>query len=184
MTHNALKTFLHHKNTTVIYDVEMMLSLRYGCPTSVKQRVKDTGTQYIYIYNLITTERQSSRRKKVFRRFDLLRYKSLIQASGGVNSYNMASEIVSNSIDCSTARSSWKQWKHQCSSSLVLCHGGISDRWIPLTKGQYCGNCVHGMTSSRDQTVDVNEYEMRLTCIHFQGSFWVWAQLMRDGVTM
>ena len=40
--------------------------------------------------------------------------------------------------------SSADQIKHQSSSSLALV---MSDRWIPLTKGQQRGNCFHLMTS-------------------------------------
>ena len=44
----------------------------------------------------------------------------------------------------------WKRnKKYPSTASLVLLWGGpTSDRWIPLTKGQWCGKCLNSMMSS------------------------------------
>ena len=59
----------------------------------------------------------------------------------------MASQITSLTVVYSTVYSDADQRKHQSFTSLALVWGIHRDRWIPRTKGQLRGKCVHLMTS-------------------------------------
>ena len=60
----------------------------------------------------------------------------------------MASQITSLTVVYSTVYSDANQRKHQSSASLAFVWGIHRDRWIPRTKGQLRGECLHLMTSS------------------------------------
>ena len=60
----------------------------------------------------------------------------------------IASQITSLMVVYSTVYSDADQSKHQSSASLVFVWGIHRDRWIPRTKGQLRGKCIHLMTSS------------------------------------
>ena len=60
----------------------------------------------------------------------------------------MASQITSLTVVYSTVYSDADQRKHQSSASLAFVWGIHRDRWIPRTKGQLRGKCLHLMTSS------------------------------------
>ena len=60
----------------------------------------------------------------------------------------MASQITSLTVVYSTIYSDADQRKHQSSASLAFVWG--IHRWIPRTKGQLRGKCLHLMTSSCD----------------------------------
>ena len=60
----------------------------------------------------------------------------------------IASQITSLTSVYSTVYSDADQTKHQSSASLAFVWGIHRDRWIPRTKGQFCGKCFHLMTSS------------------------------------
>ena len=60
----------------------------------------------------------------------------------------MAPQITSVSIVYSPVCSGTGQRKHQSSASLAFVREITGDRWIPRTKGQYRGKCLHLMTSS------------------------------------
>ena len=60
----------------------------------------------------------------------------------------MASLITSLTVLYSTVFSGADQRKHQSSASLAFVWGIHRDRWIPHTKGQLRGKCIHLMTSS------------------------------------
>ena len=62
----------------------------------------------------------------------------------------MASQITSLTVVYSTVYSDADQRKHQSSASLAFVWGIHRDRWIPRTKGQLRGKCLHLMTSSCD----------------------------------
>ena len=59
----------------------------------------------------------------------------------------IASEITSVSIVCSIIGSGRDQRKHQRSASLAIVREFTGDRWIPRTKGQWCGQCFHLIVS-------------------------------------
>ena len=60
----------------------------------------------------------------------------------------MAPQITSLTVVYSTVYSDADQRKHQSSASLAFVWGIHRDRWIPRTKVQLRGICVHLMTSS------------------------------------
>ena len=60
----------------------------------------------------------------------------------------IASQITSRTSVYSTVYSDPDQRKHQSSASLAFVWGTHRDRWIPRTKGQLRGKCVHLMASS------------------------------------
>ena len=60
----------------------------------------------------------------------------------------MASQITSLTVVYSTVYSGADQGKHQSSASLAFVWGIHRDWWIPRTKGQLRGKCLHLMTSS------------------------------------
>ena len=60
----------------------------------------------------------------------------------------MASQITSLTVVYSTVYSDADQKKHQTPASLAFVWGIHRDRWIPLTKCQLRGKCLHLMTSS------------------------------------
>ena len=60
----------------------------------------------------------------------------------------MASQTTSLTVVYSTVYSDADQRKHQSSASLAFVWGIDRDRWIPRTKGQLRGKCLHLMTSS------------------------------------
>ena len=60
----------------------------------------------------------------------------------------IASQITSLTSVYSTVYSDADQRKHQSSASLAFVRGIHRDRWIPRTKGQLRGKCLHLMTSS------------------------------------
>ena len=60
----------------------------------------------------------------------------------------VASQITSLTVVYSTVYSDADQRKHQSSASLAFVRGIHRDRWIPRTKGQLRGKCLHLMTSS------------------------------------
>ena len=60
----------------------------------------------------------------------------------------VASQLTSLTIVYSTVYSDADQRKHQSSASLAFVWGIHRDRWIPRTKGQLRGKCLHLMTSS------------------------------------
>ena len=60
----------------------------------------------------------------------------------------MASQITSLTVVYSTVYSEADQRKHQNSASLAFVWGIHRDRWIPRTKDQLRGKCLHLMTSS------------------------------------
>ena len=65
----------------------------------------------------------------------------------------MASQITSISIVCSTVCSFADQGKPQSPASLAFVRGSTGDRWFPLTKGQWRGKCFQSMLSSRESTL-------------------------------
>ena len=60
----------------------------------------------------------------------------------------IASQITSLTVVYSTVYPDADQRKHQSSASLAFVRGIHRDRWIPRTKGQLRGKCLHLMTSS------------------------------------
>ena len=60
----------------------------------------------------------------------------------------MASQITSLAVVYSTVYSEADQRKHRSSASLVFVWGIHRYRWIPRTKSQLRGKCIHLMTSS------------------------------------
>ena len=60
----------------------------------------------------------------------------------------MASQITGVSIAYSAVCSGADQRKHQSSASSAFVGESTGGRWIPLTKGQWRGKCLHLMTSS------------------------------------
>ena len=60
----------------------------------------------------------------------------------------IASQITSLTVVYSIVYSGADQRKHQSSASLAFVWWIHRDRWIPRTKGQLRGKCVHLMTSS------------------------------------
>ena len=60
----------------------------------------------------------------------------------------MASQITSLTVVYSTVYSDADQRKHQSSTSLAFVWRIHRDWWIPCTKGQLRGKCIHLMTSS------------------------------------
>ena len=60
----------------------------------------------------------------------------------------IASQITSLTVVYSTVYPNADQRKHQSSASLAFVWGIHRDRWIPRTKGQLRGKCLHLMTSS------------------------------------
>ena len=60
----------------------------------------------------------------------------------------MASQITSVSIVCSTVASGEDQRKHWSSASLAFVRGIYRRPVNPRTTGQQCGKCYHSMTSS------------------------------------
>ena len=66
----------------------------------------------------------------------------------GVIMTTLASQITSPTVVYSTVYSDPDQRKHQSPASLAFVWGIHRDRWIPRTKGQLRGKCVHLMTSS------------------------------------
>ena len=81
-------------------------------------------------------------------------WESYIQHQNQTNHYidvimtTMASQITSLTVVYSTVYSDADQRKHQSSASLAFVWGIHRDRWIPRTKGQLRGKCIHLMTSS------------------------------------
>ena len=70
----------------------------------------------------------------------------------------IASHITSLMIVYSTVYSDADQSKHQSSASLAFVWGIHRDRWIPRTKGQLHGKCLHLMTSSCKETIISHHY--------------------------
>ena len=62
------------------------------------------------------------------------------------------SQITGFSTVWLTVCSAADQRSHQSFASLTVVMGNPSDRWIPLTKGQWCGKCFHLITSSCGQS--------------------------------
>ena len=60
----------------------------------------------------------------------------------------LASQITSLTVVYSIVNSGVDERKHQSSASLAFVRGIHRDRWIPRTKGQLRGKCLHLMTSS------------------------------------
>ena len=61
---------------------------------------------------------------------------------------SMASQIICLTIVYSTVYSGTNQRKHKVPRHWPFWGEFTGDRWIPHTKGQYCGKCFHLMTSS------------------------------------
>ena len=61
----------------------------------------------------------------------------------------MAAQNTGNSTICSTLCSGTHNRKHQSSASHAFWGESTGHRWIPLTKGQSRGKCVHLMTSRK-----------------------------------
>ena len=86
----------------------------------------------------------------------------------------MASQITSPTVVYSTVYSDADQRKHQSSASLAFVWGIHRDRWIPRTKGQLRGKCLHLMTSSwwppfRRWPLQMHSHERKV--MHFDSNF-------------
>ena len=77
----------------------------------------------------------------------------------------MASEITSLTVVYSTVYSDADQRKHQNSASLAFVCGIHRDRWIPRTKGQLRGKCLHLMTSSWWLCNNIRQKPIQYDCI-------------------
>ena len=75
----------------------------------------------------------------------------------------IASEITSLVVVYSAVYSDADQRKHQSSASLGFVWGIHRDRWIPRTKGQLRGKCLHLMTSSC-----LGNYWRVITCLRYR----------------
>ena len=80
---------------------------------------------------------------------DLVHYNDVIMTK-------MASQITRLAVVYSTVYSDADRRKHQSSASLAFVWGIHRDRWIPRTKAQLRGKCLHLMTSSCYWCIDAS----------------------------
>ena len=84
---------------------------------------------------------------------------------GDVMITTIASQITSFTVIYSTVYRDADQRKHQSNASLAFVWGIHRSRWIPRTKGQLRGKCLHLMTSSCKITV-VHRHLYLRWCYH------------------
>ena len=87
----------------------------------------------------------------------------------------VAYQITSLTVVYSTVYSDADQNKHQRSAPLAFVRGIHRDRWIPRTKGQLRGKCLHLMTSScqeliRSKCSEIFQGPLLLTWFNFNPS--------------